>query len=429
MFATFPLHRVLGRDAGWPLALVLLASTGLVLAQAPQVLGAGTPIEFAKPWMPEIGVELRLRMDGVGWLFALLVNGVGALILAYSARYFPPGPRLGFYALMTLFALAMTGLVLADDVVLLFVFWELTTVASFLLIGLSGRSGHAPAIRALLTTVVGGLALMTAVILMALRTGTTRLSTILADPVWAEDPAFSSTVAVLVILAAFTKSAQFPFHYWLPDAMAASTPVSAYLHAAAMVKAGVFLLMRFTPALAELPLWNYTLITFGLVTAVVGAVFALQQYDLKKLAAYSTVSQLGLLVAVIGVGTEAALVAAAVHTFAHALFKAALFMTVGVVDHEVGSRDLRELGGLRRALPLTAAAGGVAAVSMAGLPPLLGFASKEEAFGAFLGAPGVAWFALLAPLWLWCFGTLGEVADLLAPLFTQYLGRHERHLN
>ncbi|GAA1093221.1 DUF4040 family protein [Nocardiopsis metallicus] len=417
VFATFPLHRALGRAAGWPLALVLLASTGLVLAQAPQVLGAGTPIEFAKPWMPEIGVELRLRMDGVGWLFTLLVNGVGALILAYSARYFPPGPRLGFYALMTFFALAMTGLVMADDVVLLFVFWELTTVASFLLIGTSGRSGNAPAIRALLTTVVGGLALMTAAILMALRTGTTRLSTILADPVWAEDPAFSSTVAVLVILAAFTKSAQFPFHYWLPDAMAANTPVSAYLHAAAMVKAGIFLLMRFTPAFAELPLWNYTLIAFGLVTAVVGAVFAFQQYDLKKLAAYSTVSQLGLLVAVIGVGTEAALVAAAVHTLAHALFKAALFMVVGLVDHQAGSRDLREIrrlgiaGGLRRRMPVTATVAALAGLSMAGVPPLLGFVSKENVFKGLLEAPGPAWVGPAA-------GTVAVIASVFTFAYT-----------
>ncbi|GAB3723124.1 DUF4040 family protein [Nocardiopsis oceani] len=396
LIAVFPLNRFLGRDTGWPLAVVLMALAGMVLAQAPQVLGAGNEIEFVQPWMPEIGVELRLRMDGIGWLFSLLVTGVGGLIMVYSTRYFPAGPRLGFYALMTFFAFAMTGLVLADDVVLLFVFWELTTIASFYLIGLSGPSGSRPAIRTFLLTVVGGLALMTAVVLMALHAGTTQLSVILADPVWGEDPVFASGVAALVILAAFTKSAQFPFHYWLPDAMAASTPVSAYLHAAAMVKAGIFLLMRFSPAFAELPLWNSLLIPIGLVTAIIGAVFALQQYDLKKLAAHSTVSQLGLMVAAIGVGNDAALIGAAVHVFAHSLFKSALFMVVGVVDHQTGTRDLRELGGLRKRMPITAAVSVLAVLSMAGVPPLLGFVSKENVFKGLLEAPGPEWTGVAA---------------------------------
>ncbi|WP_017613919.1 DUF4040 family protein [Nocardiopsis salina] len=397
--------RLLGRNAGWLLAAVLLALAGVVLSLAPSVLADGRSIEFTQPWMPQIGVELRLRMDGVGWLFTLLVTGVGALIMAYSTRYFPKGRRLGFYFLMTLFAFAMTGLVLADDVVLLFVFWELTTIASFYLIGLSGPSASRPAIRTFLLTAMGGLALLTAVVLMALRVGTTQLSVILADPVWSQDTAFATTVAVLVLLAAFTKSAQFPFHYWLPDAMAASTPVSAYLHAAAMVKAGIYLLMRFTPAFSDVAVWNAALITFGLITAVLGAVFALQQHDLKKLAAYSTVSQLGLLVAVIGVGTEAALVAATVHTLAHALFKAALFMMVGVIDHQVGTRDLRELGGLARRMPVSAGVTVLSVLSMAGIPPLLGFVSKENVFKGLLEAPGPEWAGALA-------GTAAVVASV-----------------
>ncbi|MBE2998374.1 DUF4040 family protein [Nocardiopsis sp. HNM0947] len=397
--------RLLGRNAGWPLAAVLLALAGVVLALAPSVLADGRTIEFTQPWMPQIGVELRLRMDGVGWLFTLLVTGVGALIMAYSTRYFPGGRRLGFYFLMSLFAFAMTGLVLADDVVLLFVFWELTTIASFYLIGLSGPTASRPAIRTFLVTAMGGLALLTAVVLMSLRVGTTQLSVILADPVWSQDPAFATTVAVLVILAAFTKSAQFPFHYWLPDAMAASTPVSAYLHAAAMVKAGIYLLMRFTPAFSDLVVWNAVLISFGLITAILGAVFALQQHDLKKLAAYSTVSQLGLLVAVIGVGTEAALIAATVHTLAHALFKAALFMMVGVIDHRAGTRDLRELGGLARRMPVSAGVTVLATLSMAGIPPLLGFVSKENVFKGLLEAPGPEWAGALA-------GTAAVVASV-----------------
>ncbi|GAB3723091.1 DUF4040 family protein [Nocardiopsis oceani] len=390
------LDRLLGRNAGWPIALVFLALTALVAAQAPQVLGSGVPLEHSQPWMPRIGVELHLRMDGLGWLFTMLVTGIGALIMAYSTRYFPPGRRLGFYFLMTLFAAAMTGLVLADDVVLLFVFWELTTIASFYLIGLSGVTASRPAIRTFLLTAMGGLALLAAAVLLIARTGTTQLSAILSDPSWTQDTGFASLIAVLVAVAVFTKSAQFPFHYWLPDAMAASTPVSAYLHAAAMVKAGIYLAMRFTPAFGDLLLWNTLLITFGLTTAVIGAVFALQQHDLKKLAAFSTVSQLGFLVAVIGVGTPAALVAAAVHTVAHALFKSALFMVVGLVDHQTGTRDLRQLGGLRTRMPVTAIVAALSALSMAGIPPLLGFVSKENLFEALLGAPGPVWFGPLA---------------------------------
>ncbi|GHC71920.1 monovalent cation/H+ antiporter subunit A [Nocardiopsis terrae] len=390
------LDRLLGRNAGWPIAAVFLGLTLLVAAQAPQVLGSGEPLEFSRPWMPQIGVELHLRMDGLGWLFTMLVTGIGALIMAYSTRYFPPRRRFGFYFLMTLFATAMSGLVLADDVVLLFVFWELTTIASFYLIGLSGPSASRPAIRTFLLTAMGGLALLAAAVLLIVRTGTSQLSVILADTSWTEDTGFVSLVAVLVAVAVFTKSAQFPFHYWLPDAMAASTPVSAYLHAAAMVKAGIYLAMRFTPAFGDLLLWNTLLIVLGLTTAVVGAVFALQQHDLKRLAAFSTVSQLGFLVAVIGVGTPEALVAAAVHTVAHALFKSALFMSVGLVDIQAGTRDLRQLGGLRRRMPVTAALAALAALSMAGIPPLLGFISKENLFEAFLHAPGPAWFGPVA---------------------------------
>ncbi|WP_017607355.1 DUF4040 family protein [Nocardiopsis xinjiangensis] len=389
-------ERVLGRNTGWFAAAVLAALTALIAAQAPQVLGSDEALTYSVPWMPQIGVEFHLRMDALGWLFTLLVTGVGALIMAYSTRYFPPGRRLGFYFLMTLFAFSMTGLVLADDVVLLYVFWELTTIASFYLIGLSGPGASRPAIRTFLITAVGGLALLGAAVLLVVRTGTTQLSAILADQTWTQDSTFTVLVTLLVVVAVFTKSAQFPFHYWLPDAMAASTPVSAYLHAAAMVKAGIYLAMRFTSAFGEVFLWNAALITFGLITAVIGAVFALQQHDLKRLAAYSTVSQLGFLIAVIGVGTPEALVAAAAHTVAHALFKSALFMVVGLVDHEAGTRDLRDLGGLARRMPVTAAIATLAALSMAGIPPLLGFVSKEYLFAGLLGASGGPWAGILA---------------------------------
>ncbi|APC35392.1 DUF4040 family protein [Nocardiopsis dassonvillei] len=407
------LGRPLGRAAGWPIALVLTLAALWVGARGPSLWNHDRVLEASLPWMPALGVGLHLRMDGLAWLFCVLVLGVGALVMAYSTRYFPPGRRTGFYVLMSAFALAMTGLVLADDVVLLFVFWELTTICSFHLIGLSGPGASRPAVRTFLLTAMGGLALLTAVVLLWVRTGTTRLSAILGDPSWTQDTAFTSTVAVLVVIAVFTKSAQFPFHYWLPDAMAASTPVSAYLHAAAMVKAGVYLAMRFSPAFADTPLWGTTLVVAGLTTAVVGAVLALRRHDLKELTAYSTVSQLGFLVAVIGVGTPQALVAAVVHTAAHALFKSALFMSVGVIDHQTGTRDLRELGGLRRAMPVTAAVSALAALSMAGVPPLLGFVSKENLFEALLQTPGPAWAGPVA----------GAVAVVAASLTFAYAFR------
>ncbi|EOM76527.1 DUF4040 family protein [Rhodococcus rhodnii] len=384
------IDRVLGHRTGWVLAAVLAVCGGVVAFGVAPELANGSVVEVSAPWIPALGIDFAFRLDGTALLFLALVLGVGALILAYSSGYFGGGRHGGFFLLMTLFAAAMFGLVLADDIVLLFVFWEFTTICSFFLIGRSGAKASGPAVRTFLLTGAGGLSLLAAVVTMWVFTGTTTLSEILVDPIWTENTAFSVTVAVLIILAAFTKSAQFPFHYWLPDAMAAATPVSAYLHAAAMVKAGIYLLMRFSPALGSNVVWQSVLVSVGLITAVIGAVFALQRHDLKELLAYSTVSQLGFLVAVIGIGTPTALAAAGLHTLAHALFKATLFMLVGVFDREVGSRDIRELTGLWRVMPITAVLAGLSAASMAGIPPLLGFVSKENLFGAFLGAPGPA---------------------------------------
>lgn len=374
-----------GRRAGWPLAAGLVA-----LALAVAAVGAGGDVTVELPWLPTLDVGLRLRLDGLSMLFAMLVLLVGALVLAYSASYLRRSDP-GFYGLMTLFAAAMLGLVLANDVLLLFVMWELTTLCSFFLIARSGPQAGPPAIRTLVITMSGGLSLLAGVVLAAVHAGTTELSAVLADPFWTEEPGVAAAVALLVAVAAFTKSAQFPFHSWLPDAMVAPTPVSAYLHAAAMVKAGIYLLLRFSDALAATPTWNAVVITVGLVTAVMGALFALQRHDLKELLAYSTVSQLGLLVAAIGVGTPEAMVAGTVHTVAHALFKGALFMLVGVVDRQTGTRDIRELSGLARRMPVTAIALALAAASMAGIPPLLGFVSKENVLAALLEAPGPSW--------------------------------------
>ncbi|MBP2409345.1 DUF4040 family protein [Brachybacterium fresconis] len=388
------LDRVLGRSACWALAaMYLLAAGALVPASSAVLSGADDDptAAFSAPWAPQWGVEFALRADGVGLVFAMIALVIGAVVLAYSARYLERGRQLSFSWGMTLFTLSMVALVLADDLVLLFICWELTSIASFLLIARSGTAGQAASMRTLLVTFLGGLSLLAAVSLMVMRLGTTSISEVLAADVWTRDPGFATLVGVLVALAACTKSAQFPFHVWLPDAMAAATPVSAYLHAAAVVKAGIFLLLRFSPAFHDVLAWNVLLVLAGLVTAFVGGFLALQQRDLKKLMAYSTVSQLGLIVTVIGVGTEAALLAAVLHTIAHALFKSGLFMMVGVVDHAAHTRELRRMPALARRMPGAFAVTLLGCLSMAGLPPMLGFVSKESLLTGALDAGGPSW--------------------------------------
>ncbi|MFJ6281311.1 hydrogen gas-evolving membrane-bound hydrogenase subunit E [Arthrobacter subterraneus] len=373
-------HR-LGRNVGYVLSVAFLIALGILLVLAPRALAGSIDAEIA--WLPSLDVAVRLRMDGLGLLFAVLILGVGALIMAYAARYLADDhdhSRLFF--LLTVFATAMLALVLAADLVLLYVAWELTTVCSFLLIGGTGR-GRRQATRALVITAAGGLALLMAVVLVSVTLGTTDLATVIDDADALRNSPAAPWIAALVMLAAFTKSAQVPFHFWLPDAMVAITPVSAYLHAATLVKGGIYLLMRFSPVFGESAGWSATLLTVGLVSAVVGAVLALKQHDLKALLAYSTVSQLGWIIALIGLGGVDGLADAALHTFAHALFKATLFMLVGIIDREAGSRDIRELSGLYRVMPVTATLTALAALSMAGVPPFLGFVSKEEAYYAF----------------------------------------------
>ncbi len=452
--AAFALGQRAGRRAGWAIAAGLAALAGVLVAA--RTGGGGEPLAVTIPWLPTLGVALNLRLDALGFLFALVVLVVGALVMAYAVYYLPDGRHGSFYALLTFFAAAMLGLVMANDLVVLWVTWEFTTLTSFLLISQSGPKGQGPAIRTLLVTGAGGLCLLAGVALTVTATGTTVLDAALRSPVWAERPDVAALVATLVAFAAFTKSAQFPFHAWLPDAMVASTPVSAYLHAAAMVKAGIYVLLRFSTAFRELPAWTTTLLLVGLVTALMGAVFALQRHDLKELLAYSRVSQLGFLVATIGLGTEYALVGALVHVVAHALFKSALFMAVGLIDHEAGTRDLRRLQGLARTMPATTAVLAVAAalflstaavemtygphdlgavrglarrepvtavvffvaaMSLAGLPPFSGFVAKFaviaasfEAGQGVVGAValGVSLFTLLSMLKIWGGMFLGE---------------------
>ncbi|MDG9702829.1 hydrogen gas-evolving membrane-bound hydrogenase subunit E [Streptomyces sp. DH37] len=380
------LDRRLGRDTGYALAVGFLGVAALLAPAASTALDDGA-VTFSRTWIDSLGVSFTLRMDGLATLFCVLVLGVGALIMAYCPRYLRAGEAHGrTYLLLTLFGGAMLGLVLAGDLLLLFVFWEVTTVTSFFLIGTGGPKAAKPAVRALLVTGMGGLALLAALVLLGIAAGSTDLADVLAAREEVLDSPLSPAIATLLVLAAFTKSAQVPFQFWLPGAMAAITPVSAYLHAATMVKAGIYLLLRFSALYSGQTGWVIALMGVGLLTAVLGAAQALREHDLKALLAYSTVSQLGLLVAAIGVGTTVALAAAILHTFAHALFKATLFMIVGVIDRQAGSRDIRELSGLMRVMPVTATMAGLAGLSMAGVPPLIGFVSKESLFQGFVSA-------------------------------------------
>ena len=319
--------------------------------------------------------------------------------MLYASRYLDGHPQAGrFYASLFAFMGAMLGVVLSDNILTLFVFWELTGFTSFLLIGFEHErpAARSAAIQALIVTGAGGLALLAAGVLLVDVTGTANLSAMAAARASIVASPFYAAIAGLILLAAFTKSAQVPFHFWLPNAMEAPTPVSAYLHSATMVKAGVYLIARMTPVLGSTPLWTTAVTVAGAVTMVVGAYRAVQETDLKRILAYSTLSALGVLTMLLGVGTREAIVAALVYLVAHAGYKGALFLVAGAIDHEAGTRDISALAGLRRTMPITALAGGAAALSMAGVPLTLGFLGKDGAYEALLHAS--RWFPWLLAL-------------------------------
>ncbi|MEU4691385.1 Na+/H+ antiporter subunit A [Actinoplanes sp. NPDC023714] len=334
------------------------------------------------PWVPQLGVNLAFHMGPLARLMMMIVGGIGAIVLVYSARYFTDGEG-RFAGTLLAFAASMTGLVLADDLIVLYVFWELTTVFSYLLIGHRPEQAAArrAAMQALVVTTAGGLAMLVGFVMLGEHAGTYRWSEISAGQL--PSSGYLVTAAVLILAGALSKSAIFPFSFWLPAAMAAPTPASAYLHAASMVKAGVFLIGLLGPAFGDVAAWRAITVAAGLVTMLLGGWAAMRQNDLKLVLAYGTVSQLGLLTVAFGAGTRAAALAGAALLLAHALFKAALFLVVGVIDRVTGTRDLRELSDLGRRLPVLATAAGVAVASMAGIPPLAGFAGKEAAFAAF----------------------------------------------
>jgi multicomponent K+:H+ antiporter subunit A len=360
------------------LALLMLLTGAVFAGEVPAV---------RHEWLPQAGLAFSLRLDGLAWMFALLVLGIGGLIVLYAAWYLAPGDSARrFFAFLMLFMGAMLGMVIAGNLLLLVVFWELTSISSFLLIGYwfhrsDAREG---AQMALVITGAGGLALLAGVLLIGRIVGSYELDDVLAAGDQIRAHALYPWATALVLLGAFTKSAQFPFHFWLPHAMAAPTPVSAYLHSATMVKAGVFLLARMHPALSGTDMWFYTVSSVGAATLLIGAWNAIFQHDLKGLLAYSTISHLGLITLLFGLQTPLAVVAGLFHILNHATFKASLFMAAGIIDHEAKTRDLRRLHGLHKLMPFTTALAVIAALAMAGIPMLNGFLSKEMFFALAL---------------------------------------------
>jgi multicomponent Na+:H+ antiporter subunit A len=401
----------IGAGAAPWLARTLKARAACVVAVLPAVLFAyflwqapgvarGHIVRAGLPWIPSLGIRFSFQLDGLGLLFALIVSGIGALVALYAGDYLAGREDIGrFYAYHVLFMASMLGVVLADDLVVLFVFWELTSVTSYLLIGLDHErpEARAGALKALLVTGGGGLALLAGVILLGQAAGGYEISRLTASPALDFQAPLILPGLALILLGAFTKSAQWPFHIWLPDAMQAPTPVSAYLHSATMVKAGIYLLARLLPVLGHHPAWVYAVSAVGMVTMLAGGLLALKQTDLKAILAYTTISWLGTLVMLLGWGNTHAVQAAMLGVLAHALYKGALFLLAGGIDHETGTRDIRALGRLRTSMPLSATLMGLAAFSMAGLPLLLGFVAKELLLEAALHSPypPAAWW--LAP--------------------------------
>jgi multicomponent K+:H+ antiporter subunit A len=381
---------------GWSLAFFPLSAFLLTLYAYTRAL-TGEPLAYSLSWIPALGLRFSLYLDGLSALFALLVTGIGALVVVYAGYYFDGHPPTAtgrtrpeasapagmgeyrFFTYLLLFMLAMLGLVLAGDLITLFLFWEGTSITSFLLIAykFKDEAARKGAFKSLFLTGGGGIALLAGFLFLTSLSGGADFGSVMAsgdllraNPLY---PVFFSLIA----LGAFTKSAQFPAHIWLPEAMSAPTPASAFLHSATMVKAGIYLLARLNPAIGNTDLWFWTLSVVGLTTMLVGAYVGFKQHDLKALLAYSTISQLGVMVALIGQDTEIAFKALVISVLAHALYKSALFMTAGIIDHETGTRDLRGLGGLRVQMPRVFVIAGIAALSMAGLPPLFGFLAKE----------------------------------------------------
>ncbi|MEM8849319.1 MAG: putative monovalent cation/H+ antiporter subunit A [Pseudomonadota bacterium] len=382
--------------AAW-ISILLPAALFAWFAQHIPAVAAGEVLLWRYDWVPSLGVSIGILLDGLSLTFALLITGIGTLVTLYSASYLGGHPHhTRFVCYLLAFMTGMLGLVLSDNLLALFVFWEITTISSYLLIGFNADEAKSRrnALQALLVTGTGGLAFLAGVVLIGTAAGTFEISEIEGSLV---DHALYLPIFLLVVAGAFTKSAQVPFHFWLPNAMAAPTPVSAYLHSATMVKGGVYLLARFQPTLGGSDLWVWTLVLFGGFTAVFASLLAIRQTDIKQVLAYTTLMALGTLTMFIGVGTEAALLGAMTFLIVHSFYKASLFLMIGVVDHGTGTREATVLRGLWRKMPMTTVAASLAALSMAGIPPMFGFIGKEFLYKGALEAPlGMEWVVACA---------------------------------
>ncbi|MGV3762360.1 putative monovalent cation/H+ antiporter subunit A [Parapedobacter sp.] len=396
---------------------------------------AGQDFHFHQPWAPSLGVNFDFHLDGLSLLFSLLITGIGSLVFLYAAPYLKGHRYLDrFYAYLSLFMAAMLGVVLSDNVLLLFIFWELTSISSFFLIGFNNANAASrkSSLIALGVTGGGGFLLMAGLILMGHLSGSYSIQEMLATNAHLKSHALYGLILLLVFAGAFTKSAQFPFHFWLPGAMKAPTPVSAYLHSATMVKAGVYLLARLQPVLGGTDLWMYPLVAVGGITMLYSAFHSIFRTDLKSILAYSTIAALGMLVFLIGIATTESLLAASVFILVHALYKASLFLTAGAIDHETGTRDITQLSGLRKVLMPLAIAGILAALSSAGLPLTFGFIGKDLIYEATLHTKGILTVALtalavLTNVFLLCAGFMAGIKPFTGTLPERYSHAHLPH--
>ncbi len=417
----FVYRRLKGFHIGWIVLAVPVTLFTWLTTYIPRIAKGETFVDTVN-WIPSYGINITTYLDGLSMIFGLLITGVGSLVILYSIFYLSSKESLHhFYCYLLLFMGAMLGVVFSDNLMVLYVFWELTSVSSFLLIAFwhHRKASRAGARKAMVITVSGGIAMLAGFLLLYAASGTFSIREIIANVEFIQDSPYFIVAMLLVLLGAFTKSAQYPFHIWLPDAMEAPTPVSAYLHSATMVKAGIYLVARTTPIFGGDAVWFWVVGVTGLVTLFWGAFNAVKQYDLKALLAYSTISQLGLIMSLLGLGSAAihlgysensvvytqATFAALFHLVNHSTFKGALFMMVGIVDHEVGTRDIRRLGGLMALMPFTFTIAVIGSLSMAGMPPFNGFLSKEMFFTATLEIANLNIFNL---------GTLGILFPIVA---------------
>ncbi|MCD8827321.1 MULTISPECIES: DUF4040 family protein [Staphylococcus] len=428
-------HQKLQNVSGTIVMIAPIVSALYFLWQIPSVF-AGHYVAIRLPWLPSLDINIDFRLDGLSLFFSLLISLIGVAVFYYATRYMSKDhddlPR--FYIYLLLFMISMLGVVTANNTILLYVFWELTSVSSFLLIAYwyGNRDSQFGALQSFMITVLGGLAMLTGFIMIYTVTGSNTITDIINDSHSIANSPLFIPIIIMLLIGAFTKSAQFPFHIWLPKAMVAPTPVSAYLHSATMVKAGIFLLFRFTPILGLSDFYIYCVTFVGLITMIFGAINAIRQFDLKGILAYSTISQLGMIVSMVGIGGgvvqqptgemakvySLVLFGALFHLMNHALYKGALFMGVGIIDHETGTRDIRKLSGLRKVLPITHVVMLVSALAMGGIPFLNGFLSKEMFFEGLVSAHELTQFNIWLTLLL---DAVGVVASIFTLIYAVYM--------